>query len=255
MKRNTKYTYGLAKGCAMVDETLALLSIYKPDMTKESLAAFVHESNFLSRCTAQRSQDIVKLVFYPRFMKQNPQTPFWLRLIREKGLMLSQFKQLLFLYCSRENAVVYDYIVNNLNELKRSGTPKLPKNDTLSFIENIVENGLAEWGEPARKRNSGYIKSVLMDFDIINNRGEILPYEIHDFTVLYLMHELHFAGLSDSAIWNHEDWQLFGLDKYSTLDHILQLNIKGGYIAQSTGDLITISWNYQNMEEFINGTL
>ena len=239
----------------MVDETLALLSIYQPDMTKESLATFVHESNFLSRCTAKRSQDIVKLVFYPRFMKHNPQTPFWLRLIREKGLMLPQFKQLLLLYCARENAVVYDYVIKNLNELRREGAPKLPKNDTLSFIESIVDNGEADWGESIRKRNSSYIKSVLIDFDVINNRGDILPYEIYDFTVLYLMHELHFAGLSDSAIWNHEDWQLFGLDKYSTLEHILQLNIKGGYIAQSTGDLITISWNYQNMEEFINGTL
>jgi hypothetical protein len=69
------------------------------------------------------------------------------------------------------------------------------------------------------------------------------------------MHELHFEGLSDAAIWNHEDWQLFGLDKYSTLERIMQLNIRGGYIAQNTGDLITISWNYQTMEDFINGTL
>lgn len=239
----------------MVDETLALLSIYQPNMTKDSLVNYVHDSNFLGRCTAQRSQDIVKLVFYPRFMKQNPQVPVWLRMIREKGLMLSHFKQLLLLYCARENAVVYDYIVNNLNELKQSGAITIPKNDTLSFIENIVSSGKAEWGEAARKRNSGYIKSVLMDFDIINSRGEILPYEINDFTFLYLMHELHFAGLSDGALWNHEDWLLFGLDKYSTLEHIMQLNIKGGFIAQSTGDLLTISWNYKDMEEFINGTL
>ena len=255
MNRNTKYTYGLAKGCALIEETLALLSIYQEGMTKDSLANYVHETNFLSRCTAKRSEDIVKLVFYPRFMKSNPKVASWLRTIRERGLMLSQFKQLLLLYCARENAVVYDYIVQNLNELRRNGAEKLPKNDTLFFIENIVETGLAQWGEPARKRNSGYIKSMLMDFDLTNKKDEILPYEISDFTVLYLMHELHFAGLSDSAIWNHEDWQLFGLDKYSTLEHIMQLNIKGGYIAQNTGDLITISWNYQTMEDFINGTL
>ena len=169
--------------------------------------------------------------------------------------MLSQFKQLLLLYCARENAVVYDYIVQNLNELKKCNAEKLPKNDTLYFIESIVENGLAQWGEPARKRNSGYVKSVLMDFDLTNKKDEIQPFEISDFTVLYLMHELHFAGLSDAAIWNHEDWQLFGLDKYSTLEHIMQLNIKGGYIAQNTGDLITISWKYQTMEDFINGAL
>lgn len=255
MNRNKKYTYGLAKGCALIEETLALLSIYQEGMTKEALAQYVHECNFLSRCTAKRSEDIVKLVFYPRFMKCNPMIPVWLRMIREKGLMLSQFKQLLFLYCARENAVVYDYILQNLNEMKRSNIEKLPKNDTLFFIEGIVENGMAEWGEAAQKRNSGYIKSVLMDFELINKKNDILPYEISDFTVLYLMHELHFEGLSDAAVWNHEDWQLYGMDKYATLDRIMQLNLKGGFIAQSTGDLITISWNYQNMEEFINGTL
>ena len=94
-----------------------------------------------------------------------------------------------------------------------------------------------------------------MDFDIVARNGNILPYEISNFDMLYLMHELHFAGLSDMAIWNHEDWQLFGLDKYSLLQRIMDMNIKGGYIAQCSGELLTISWNYQTMEDFINGTL
>ena len=245
----------MGKGCALIEETLDLLSVCDENTTKESLEKYVLDTNFLSKYTEQRSQDIVRLIFYPRFMKNNPKVPIWLRTIREKGLMLQHFKQLLLLYIARENAVVYDYIVENLNSLRRNCASKLPKNDALAFIESKVEEGLAQWGETARIRNARYIKSVLMDFDMINNRDEILHYEINNFTVLYLMHELHFDGLSDSAIWNHDDWKLFGLDKDSTLDHIMQLNIKGGYIAQSTGDLITISWNYQSMEDFINGKL
>ena len=184
MNRNKKYTYGLAKGCALVEETLALLSIYESDMDIESLVNYVHEKNFLSKCTAQRTEDIVKLVFFPRFMKQNARTPYWLRTIREKGLMLPQFKQLLFLYCARDNAVVYDYVINNLNTLRKNRTLKIPKNDILFFIDRIVENGQAEWSESVRKRNSGYIKSVLMDFDMVNGRNDILPYDVSDFTVL-----------------------------------------------------------------------
>ena len=99
------------------------------------------------------------------------------------------------------------------------------------------------------------MKTLLVEFNFADKKGTILPFDIANFTVLYLMHELHFAGLSDVAIWNHEDWQLFGLDKYKVLEKIMELNLKGGYIAQSTGDLMTISWNYQTMEEFINGTL
>ena len=69
------------------------------------------------------------------------------------------------------------------------------------------------------------------------------------------MYELHFSGLSDMAIWNHEDWKLFNLNKSDVLRIILELNLKGGYIAQSSGELLTISWQYKTMEEMIDATL
>ena len=188
-------------------------------------------------------------------MKYNTKIALWLKTIRRKGLMLPQFRQLLMLYCARENACMYDYITEHLNEYRLSNYIQIPADSIKNYINNLADSGQANWGESIRKRNSGYVKSVLVDFDLINRRGGILPYEIADFTVLYLMHELHFDGLSDMAIWNHEDWKLFGLDQYQVKDRILEQNMKGGYIAQCSGDLMTISWNYNSMEEFINGTL
>ena len=253
--RETTYNSNLAKGCGVLEETLTLLSLCDEDTTKDSLLKIVRESNCLSRCTDKRSTDIVNLVFYPRFMKRNPQISVWLRTIREKGVMLPQFKQLLMLYCARENAVMYDYILSRLNDYKCNNENRIPNDSCMQFVKQIVESGQASWGESIQKRVTSYIKSVLVDFDLIDKRGNILPYEASNFTILYLMHELHFAGLSDVAIWNHEDWQLFGLDKYQLQDRIMEQNIRGGYIAQCTGDLLTISWNYNSMEEFINGTL
>lgn len=255
MKRNYQYNIQLGKGCGLVEETISLLSVYNVDTTKDSLAKYVHETNFLGKSTEKRSIDIVKLVFFPRFMKRNPKVALWLKLIREKGLMLSQFKQLLMLYCARENAVIYDYIISVLNVIKLDGFEKIPNNSITTFIDNIVNAGQAHWSESIRKRNSSYVRAVLIDFDFINKRGEILKYEIANFTFLYLMHELHFEGLSDYAIWNHEDWLLFGLDKLQVKDLIMDYNIKGGYIAQCSGELMTISWNYNTMEDFINGKL
>lgn len=69
------------------------------------------------------------------------------------------------------------------------------------------------------------------------------------------MHEQHFAGLSDMAIWDMEEWQLFNLDRHQVLARIMDLSLRGAYIAQTSGDLLTISWNYQTMEEFIDATL
>lgn len=255
MIRNTKYTIALAKGCGLIEETLTLLSVCDEHTTRESLAQCVHEQNLLSRCSDMRSMDIVKLVFYPRFMKHEPHVMLWLGAIRKKGLLLSQFKQLLMLYCARENAVMYDFIVNDLNVLRVNQTQKLERDRITMFIKGIVDEGKAKWGESIQKRQASYIKAVLVDFGFVARNGDIMPYEISNFVLLYLMHELHFAGLSDMAIWNHEDWQLFGLDKYTLLDRIMDMNIKGGYIAQCSGELLTISWNYQTMEEFIDATL
>lgn len=255
MTRNTKYTIALGKGCGLIEETLTLLSVCDEHTTKDSLAKYVHEQNLLSKCSDMRSMDIVKRVFYPRFMQQNPQVVLWLSEIRKKGLLLSQFKQLLMLYCVRENAVVYDFIVNELNVLRTSLVQKVELQQIAVFVKNIVDEGKAKWGESVQKKQTSSIKTVLADFDMIARNGNILPYEISSFTLLYLMHELHFAGLSDMAIWNHEDWQLFGLDKYTLRDRIMDMNIKGGYIAQCSGELLTISWNYQTMEEFIDATL
>lgn len=253
--RNKQYTIQLGKGCGLIEETLALLSICDEGTTKESLAEYVRANNYLDKCSDRRRMDIVRIVFYPRFMKRNPKVALWLKDIRQRGLMLPQFKQLLMIYCARENAVMYDYITERLNEYRATQQPMLPADSIKGFVSGLVNNGQAQWSESIQQRNASYIKAVLVDFDMVNRKGEILPYEASAFTILYLMHELHFQGLSDAAIWNHEDWQLFGLDKYQVRDRILDLNLKGGYIAQCTGDLMTISWNYQTMEEFINGTL
>lgn len=253
--RNTKYTITLGKGCGLIEETLTLLSICQEDTTKDSLAQYVHEHNALGKCSDMRSNDIVRIVFYPRFMKKNPKVALWLKSIREHGLMLPQFRQLLMVYCARENAVMYDFIVGILNGLRMNSVPKLEREVITKYVKDIVDKGLARWGENVQKKQTNYVKSVLTDFDFVNKRGDILPYEMSTFTMLYLMHEMHFEGLSDMAIWNHEDWQLFGVDKYELEQRILEQNLKGGYIAQSSGELLTISWNYQTMEDFINGTL
>ena len=253
--RETTYNSNLAKGCGLIDETLMLLSLYEEGMTKASLADYIHQHNSLSKCTEKRSKDIVNLVFYPRFMKNDSRVPTWLKAIRNRGVMLPQFKQLLMLYCARENAIMYDYIISRLNEYRNSGKNSIKREEIRRYVNDIVTAGKASWSESICNKQVSYIKSVLLDFDLVDKRNNILPYNIANTTVLYLMHELHFRGLSDMAIWYHEDWSLYGLDKYQVQEKIMELNLKGGYIAQCSGELLTISWNYQTMEEFINGAI
>lgn len=255
MTRNTLYSTQLAKGAGMINETLAILKVYTPGMTKEALCKFVIDSNYLSTSTETRAKDIINRVFYYRYMASNPSVPAWLKMIREKGLMVSQMSQLFYIYCARENAVLYDFVIEVLNLAKESGRSSLTRQEFTDFMHGIVERGEASWSEIMQKKGGGYIRSTLIDYGLLDESNYIQPYDIEDFTVLYLMHELHFAGLSDMAIWDHEDWHLFNMNKYDVLAKIMSLSLKGGYIAQTSGDILSISWTYKSMEEMIDATL
>ncbi len=253
--RNTKYTTQLAQGAGLINETLLLLSVFHEGMSIEDLTNYARNNDLLSCKTDSRLKHITKDVFYMRFMKENPHIPIWLKTLRSNGMPLKPFMQLLMVYCAREHAVMFDTITNILNPLKLENKQVLDKNLIISFIKDINNNNMAKWSDTMQHKNAGYIFSTLADFDIINRKGEILPYELYDSTILYLLHEQHFAGLSDMALWEMEEWDLFNLNRRQILDRIMNLSLKGAYMAQTSGELLTISWNYQSMEEFIDATL
>lgn len=116
--RNPKYTTQLTHGTGMINETLSLLSIYQEGMSKDALIKCVKENDCLSCKTENRLVHIIYDVFFQRFMKVNPNVPLWLKLIRERGLSLKHFTQLLMVYCARENAVFFDAVTQILNSCK-----------------------------------------------------------------------------------------------------------------------------------------
>lgn len=253
--RNPKYTTQLTHGTGMINETLSLLSVYQKGMDKDALIKYVKENDCLSCKTENRLVHIIYDGFYQRYMKVNPNVPIWLKLIRERGLSLKHFTQLLMVYCARENAVFFDAVINVLNQCKKDNLRIMEREDVAKYISQLVAEDKAKWSESVQKRNTSYVRSCFIDYEMINRKGEILPYEVNDFTILYFMHEQHFAGLSDMAIWDMEEWSLFNLSRHQVLERIMNLSLKGAYMAQTSGELLTISWNYKSMEEFINATI
>lgn len=253
--RSTAYNSNLLKGTGAINDTIALLTICDENTTKESLLKFVLDNNFLSNSTEKRAKDVVLKVFYNRYMQNNPQVPCWLKRTRDKGLMISQLSQILYVYTLRANAILYDYVTEVLNPAKKSGATFIEKDTVDDFIHKSVENGTLDWSPISQIRMAQHMRGTLVDFFVLDRENNILPYEATDFTILYLLHELHFEGLSDMAIWDCEDWALFNMDRYQVLQRIMDLSLKGGFIAQTSGDLLTISWNYNSMEEMIDATL
>lgn len=253
--RNTRYTTELSQGAGLINETLSLLYAFQDGMNREDLLEYARKNDTLSCQTDIRLHHIIYRVFYHRFLKTNKEIPMWLKRVREQGLPLKQFIQLLFIYCAREHAVLFDFIVEVLNKAKETKKTNIDVSCIRVFMMDAVQNGKASWSEAMQKKNAGYVRSTLIDFELLDKNCNILPYEPSDFTILYLMYEQHFAGLSDMAIWEMQEWQLFNLDRHQVLARIMHLSLRGAYIAQTSGDLLNISWNYQTMEEFIDATL
>lgn len=255
MRTSNKYTTELSQGAGMINETLLLLPHYVIGMSKKEMTEKVISEGILPSCTNIRTEHIIDKVFYNRYVKTNQNVPGWLQTVRERGVMLSDFSQLIMIYCARVHRVYYDFIIECLNPLRASKSVKLPKELSNEFMHNLVNECKAKWSEKMQLKNATYLRNTLAAFGQINSKDEILEYRPSDFAFLYLLHELHFTGLSDAAIVNDTDWQLFGMTKEDVIARIMDSNIKGGYIAQRSGDLITISWKYKTMEEFIDAIL
>ncbi len=255
MRYATNLTAQFAQGASLINETLVLLPAYQEGMTRRQFSKHVIENGLMPSCTERRITNVVEEVFFKRFVERNPALPKWLATIRERGLLLEEFRQILMVYCARDMALYYNFITDVLNPLRQQGCDSMDKSYAIDYLVKLQEEGKIYWKETVHKKISSSLNTALKNFDQVSSKGKILEYRPSDFTFLYFLHELHFSVLSDSAIVKDTDWQLFGMTREDVISRIMDLNIKGGYIAQYSGDLITISWKYKTMEEFIDAKL
>ncbi|MEN6317837.1 MAG: hypothetical protein ABFD82_03630 [Syntrophaceae bacterium] len=72
------------------------------------------------------------------------------------------------------------------------------------------------WSESTIKRDSGYLIGCCINFGLLADVGRtkraIKQFSIRKDVALYLAYDLHPAGISDTALVQHPDWRLFGLE-------------------------------------------
>jgi len=73
-----------------------------------SLQQRVVETDALGKHTARRAQDLVREVFRPRLLTPDDRAARRLKRLLESGVDGQVFKELLFLYEARTEAVLYD---------------------------------------------------------------------------------------------------------------------------------------------------
>jgi len=249
-----KYNSDLLKGTGLIQETLLLLDIYTPGITKKEFIEEVIDSNVLVKNHNNRIKDIIEHVFYRRYVNYGEDSVVALKYLREKHVGLEVLSQLLLVYTCRKNLILFDFVSTIYQNLIHKGAIELPQNAAKEFIEESIKNGNIEkaWADSTKRKVAEHINACMIDFKLTDRQKKLLPLFLSDTVANYLGHELHFKGYSDEAIVKAEEWSLFGYDRYDTVRHLERLAIQGHFIFQNSGDLIRITWHYKNMKELID---
>jgi hypothetical protein len=253
-----KYTTALSKGQGLIPETVSLLQIWEPGMTSLQLVSSALDTGALSKATAHRVRGIITEGFASRYLVDSPAPALYLKSLLAGGVSIKNLSQLFFVYTARANLILHDFVREVYWAKYSAGGTQLDKEDALHFIESGNNRGFIPrpWSTGMRDRVAGYLLGCLHDFALLSSarrgRREIVPFNIASLTTLYFSHELHFRGLSDSAVLEHSDWGLFGLDYRDVVRELERVSYGGHFVVQYSGEILRIAWKYKTMEECLD---
>lgn len=249
------YTTQLGAGLGLVEETKLLLSLYEDGMTSAELYDVALTSGLFPMVSARRLRNIIAECFSPRFIK--PGVAKFLKALKPVTSS-SAFIQLLLIHTALANRVLLDFITEVFWEKYSGGHDTVTTEDAREFIINAVREGKTQkpWADSVIKRVSSYIVGCCADYGLLSSgrssKRTIQAVRLQPTTSLYLSYWLHFSGLGDNAVINHECWKLFGLEPLDVRDELKKLAKNGWLIVQSAGDVTRISWQLKTMEDVID---
>lgn len=251
-----RYNIDLCKGTGLIQESMVLLDVYDKTISKHQFVEKVIKENFLAKKSDKRIKDIVEIGFYKRYVNTNKDIPLYLSKLKDNYISLSVIQQIFLIYTSRANLILFDFIKDKYWYEINAGVIVFKNNYAKEFLNEIMKHNFSlKWSDSTQNKMSSYLMSSLVDFKFIEKNGKVVPVFINDITANYLIHELHFNGLSDEDIILAEEWKIFGLDKNEIIDIVHKISLTGFFLFQYSGDLFKINWKYQSMNEFIDGII
>lgn len=258
MDANRPYTTQLQAGLGMVNETITLLGLWTPGDTTACLAEKAISQGIFSRSTARRTLNLVKEMFGPRFLCDGAKPAAALKLLVEARLPIDDLTQLFFLHTARAQAILADFITDIYWPRYMAGATRITRAEPQTFIQRALDSGRMRkrWTPASIRRVSGYLLSCCGDFGLVKGSGRtdwsISRFTIRPAVALYLVHDLHFSGLSNFALTRHADWRLFGLEVHEVTSQLRNLANDGHLIVQAAPELVHITWKYKSMEDCIH---
>lgn len=249
------YTTQLGAGLGLVEETKTLLSLYEEGMSSTQLYDAALTSGLFPMVSARRLRNIISECFTPRYIKSG--TVLYLKKLAE-SVSSALLIQIFLVHTASANRVLQDFISEVYWPRYCGGQDAISTEDARSFIEKAVREGKTQkpWSDSVIKRVSSYVLGCCADYGLLSSgrvsKRTIQPVRLQVNATLYLCHWLHFKGLGDNAVINHECWKLFGLEPHEVRNELKTLSKNGWLIVQTAGDITRISWQLKTMEEVID---
>lgn len=247
------YTTQLQAGLGLVDETKTLIQLWTPGMSVAELYKMALQSGQFSTITARRLRNIVSECFAPRYLLSNGAPAAHLKRL-VPAIATPELRQLMLIFTSRANPILGDFIREVYWPRYAAGYTQITNNEARAFVKRAIDEGRTakRWSATTVQRVAAYLNGCCADYGLLErvrrSTRQILGYRVLPVVSAYLLHELHFAGVSDSALVAHKDWGLFGLTRVEVIEEMKRLSLKGLLLVQIAGDLVRVSWRHKNME-------
>ena len=247
------YSSRILKGGALLEDMRALVRAWPPpESSAEAVARHVHQ--VLAKETTNRSADVLKNAFGPRFIKGSP--PDAWRLIRpleDAGLPIAQLRPLYYWITARSDRLVYEYVTEYL----ASGTSQQARIDAIHSDRWVVSKtrqaGL-EWSEQVTIRIAQGILAALRDFGILEGsvKKRLAPFYLPVPTFAYVAFILNTLGAHGTSLVEHPDWGLFLLATRQQRERMfLEAGQFGLLTYHAAGSLVRIEFPAATLEEYV----
>lgn len=252
------YTIAICKGSALLEETRALLRAWQPG---ESLGAFdarVLREDILGKTTAYRARDIVRRVFARRFLQPDGGPARHFKRLLESLPPRAWFGDLCLLYAARADRLLREIITDLYWPAVEQGRLTLMPGNVVRFLHDAQGQGRMKrpWSSLVQIKVARGLLKALTDFGLLRQvargRRETVIYHPTDLALVYLAHDLHASGLTDAAVVEHADWELYGIRRSHRFELLNRLGGQGWWIAQGAGSVVRITWKYDNLGEAVD---
>jgi hypothetical protein len=252
------YTIAICKGSALLNETRTLLRAWQPGELLKSFDDRVLQEDILGKTTAYRARDIVRRVFARRYLQPDDQTARHLKRLLDALPYGAWFGDLCLLYATRADQALREVITDFYWPAMEEGRLTVLPETVVSFLRDAQAEGRMEkpWSAGVRLKVARGLLKALTDFgllrEVARGRRETVSYHPTDLALVYLVHDLHAAGLTDASVMDHPDWDLYGIKRSHRFDVMNRLTGDGWWIAQGAGTVVRITWKYDTLGEVVD---